>query len=101
MDAKFGPDGALYMLDYAGGFFSLHANQKLVRVTYKGGPATPNPDAAVARPARQNAEPRTMTFSSAKAGGVAWEWDFGDGSAPSKEADPTHTYAASAPTRRR
>lgn len=93
MDAKFGPDGALYMLDYGSGFFSLHANQKLVRVTYKGGPATPDPAAAVAQPARQNAEPRTMTFSSAKAGGVAWEWNFGDGSEPSTEATPTHTYA--------
>jgi glucose/arabinose dehydrogenase len=39
MDAKFGPDGALYMLDYAGGFFSLHENQKLIRITYQGGPA--------------------------------------------------------------
>ena len=37
MDAKFGPDGALYMLDYGGGFFSLHPNQKLIRVTYQGG----------------------------------------------------------------
>ena len=44
MDAKFGPDGALYLLDYAGGFFSLHPNQKLIRVTYQGGPATPGPE---------------------------------------------------------
>ncbi|MGW6504099.1 ThuA domain-containing protein [Nonomuraea angiospora] len=91
MDAKFGPDGALYMLDYAGGFFSLHANQKLIRVAYKGGPATPDPSLAVARPVRQS-DPRTMAFSSTKAGGVSWEWDFGDGSRPSKEANPTHSY---------
>ncbi|MFD0546649.1 family 16 glycoside hydrolase [Streptomyces mexicanus] len=38
-------------------------------------------------------KPRTVQFSAAKAGGVAWEWDFGDGSKPSHEADPTHTYA--------
>ena len=44
MDAKFGPDGALYMLDYAGGFFSLHPNQKLIRIAYQGGPATPVPE---------------------------------------------------------
>ena len=43
MDAKFGADGALYMLDYGGGFFTLHPNQKMVRVTYQGGPATPAP----------------------------------------------------------
>lgn len=93
MDAKFGPDGALYMLDYAGGFFSLDNNQKLVRITYQGGPATPNPQDAGARVTTRS-KPRTVAFSSAKAGGVAWEWNFGDGSRPSHEADPTHTYPA-------
>jgi hypothetical protein len=34
-----------------------------------------------------------MTFSGTKAGGVSWEWNFGDGSQPSREANPTHTYA--------
>ena len=93
MDAKFGPDGALYMLDYAGGFFSLDPNQKLVRVTYHGGPATPNPSDASGRAVAQS-KPRTIQFSAAKAGGVSWEWDFGDGSQPSHEANPTHTYAS-------
>jgi len=92
MDAKFGPDGALYMLDYAGGFFSLHPNQKLIRITYHGGPATPDPNDASARAIAQS-QPKTIGFSSAKAGGVAWEWDFGDGSPRSHEANPTHTYA--------
>ncbi|MFG3714260.1 ThuA domain-containing protein [Micromonospora sp. NPDC047730] len=92
MDAKFGPDGALYLLDYAGGFFSLHPNQKLIRIAYQGGPATPNPNHATARAVAQS-NPKTIAFSSAKAGGVAWEWNFGDGSAPSREANPTHTYA--------
>ncbi|MEU7877691.1 ThuA domain-containing protein [Microbispora bryophytorum] len=91
MDAKFGKDGALYMLDYAGGFFSLHPNQKLIRITYQGGPATPNPSLATVRPERQST-PKTVVFSHARAGGVKWEWDFGDGSKPSTEADPTHTY---------
>ncbi|MFJ8198262.1 ThuA domain-containing protein [Streptomyces sp. NPDC096152] len=93
MDAKFGPDGALYMLDYAGGFFSLDPNQKLVRVAYHGGPATPNPSDASGRPVAQS-KPRTIQFSAAKAGGIAWEWDFGDGSQPSHEPNPTHTYAS-------
>ncbi|MEU0570851.1 ThuA domain-containing protein [Nonomuraea sp. NPDC005983] len=92
MDAKFGPDGALYLLDYGSGFFSLHSNQKLIRITYHGGPATPNPSDAVARAVRQST-PKTVAFSNTKAGGVSWEWDFGDGSKPSKEANPTHTYA--------
>jgi glucose/arabinose dehydrogenase/PKD repeat protein/type 1 glutamine amidotransferase len=92
MDAKFGPDGALYMQDYGGGFFSLNSNQKLIRVTYHGGPATPNPSQAVVR-AVQDSTPKTIAFSSRKAGGLSWTWDFGDGSKPSNEANPTHTYA--------
>ncbi|TDC40121.1 DUF1080 domain-containing protein [Micromonospora sp. 15K316] len=92
MDAKFGPDGALYMLDYAGGFFSLHSNQKLIRIAYTGGPATPNPSDAGARAVAQS-DPKNVQFSSAKVGGVAWEWNFGDGSPASREANPTHRYA--------
>ncbi|GLH96676.1 ThuA domain-containing protein [Phytohabitans aurantiacus] len=91
MDAKFGRDGALYMLDYGGGFFSLHANQKLIRIAYQGGPATPNPNLATARSVSAS-QPRTVAFSGVAAGGVAWEWDFGDGSKVSTQANPTHTY---------
>jgi type 1 glutamine amidotransferase/PKD repeat protein len=92
MDAKFGPDGALYLLDYGGGFFTLDNNQKLIRVTYHGGPPTPNPSQAQVQ-AVQESTPKTIGFSSRKAGGLKWTWDFGDGSAPSNEANPTHTYA--------
>ena len=89
MDAKFGADGALYMLDYAGGFFSLHNNQKLIRINYTGGPATPEP-AAVVRASGD--DPMTYEFNGSRSGGVSWAWDFGDG-ATSTEANPTHTYA--------
>ncbi|WP_411072515.1 ThuA domain-containing protein [Streptomyces sp. cmx-4-25] len=41
MDWKFGPDGALYLLDYGRGFFTSDAKSALWRVTYKGGQATP------------------------------------------------------------
>ncbi|WP_432838100.1 ThuA domain-containing protein [Dactylosporangium sp. CA-092794] len=88
MDAKFGTDGALYMLDYGGGFFSLDPNQKLIRVTYQGGPATPVP--AATSVAVQNT-PLTYAFNGSRAGGVAWRWAFGDGGT-SDEANPRHTY---------
>lgn len=88
MDAKFGKDGALYLLDYAGGFFSLHANQKLVRVTYKGGP--PTPAVAASSVAVQN-KPLTVAFTGDRSGGVSHRWDFGDGTT-STEANPRHTY---------
>jgi glucose/arabinose dehydrogenase len=89
MDAKFGPDGALYMLDYGGGFFTLHPNQKLIRVTYQGGPATPAP--AASSTAVQN-NPLTIAFTGSRSGGVSYRWEFGDGGT-STEANPRHTYA--------
>ncbi|MGH3762477.1 ThuA domain-containing protein [Actinophytocola sp.] len=93
MDARFGPDGALYMLDYAGGFFSVDPNQKLIRVTYEGGPPTPLPDASSV--AVQN-KPLTYQFNGSRAGGVAYDWDFGDGKT-STEANPRHTYTRVGP----
>lgn len=89
MDAKFGPDGALYLLDYGGGFFSLHPNQKLIRITYTGGAPTPAP--AASSVAVQN-KPLTMAFNGSRSGGVSHRWEFGDG-ATSTEANPRHTYA--------
>ncbi|XLE00409.1 ThuA domain-containing protein [Streptomyces sp. 184] len=49
MDWKFGPDGALYVLDYGRGFFNADAQSALWRVTYKGGPATPLPEDLIAK----------------------------------------------------
>lgn len=89
MDAEFGPDGALYMLDYGSGFFTLDDRQKLIRVVYKGGPATPAP--AVRSYEVQN-KPLTIAFDGLRSGGVSHRWDFGDGTT-SNEANPRHTYA--------
>ncbi|MFI5937350.1 ThuA domain-containing protein [Actinoplanes sp. NPDC051494] len=89
MDAKFGADGALYLLDYGGGFFSLSPAQKLLKVSYKGGPATPAP--AATSVAVQN-KPLTYAFTGSRSGGVSYRWDLGDG-ATSTEANPRHTYA--------
>jgi Rib/alpha/Esp surface antigen-like repeat protein len=91
MDWKFGPDGALYVLDYGTGFFNASAKSALWRVTYKGGAPTPAPAASVTTTAQ--ATPMKMAFSSGKSGGVAYRWDFGDGTPPSHEANPTHYYA--------
>ncbi|WP_454086200.1 ThuA domain-containing protein [Georgenia sp. Marseille-Q6866] len=88
MDAEFGPDGALYLLDYGSGFFTLHENQKLIRIAYTGGPATPAPTALAAS---VQSSPLTVQFTGSRSGGVSWHWDFGDGST-STEADPQHTY---------
>jgi hypothetical protein len=34
-----------------------------------------------------------IQFSLGSSGGVSYEWDFGDGSATTTDAEPTHTYA--------
>jgi hypothetical protein len=91
MDWKFGPDGALYVLDYGTGFFNATARSALYRVTYKGGPPTPAPAATVTTTAQHT--PMKMAFSAGRSGGVSFRWDFGDGSPISREANPTHYYA--------
>ncbi|MFH8344523.1 ThuA domain-containing protein [Streptomyces sp. NPDC018045] len=52
MGWTFGPDGALYVLDYGRGFFTSDAKSALWRVTYTGGEPTPRP-ADLARPGRE------------------------------------------------
>lgn len=88
MDAKFGPDGALYLLDYGGGFFSLTDRQKLTRIAYTGGAPTPTPAGSGAS---VQSDPLTVAFTGGDSGGVSYAWDFGDGST-STEANPRHTY---------
>jgi Domain of Unknown Function (DUF1080)/PKD domain len=93
MDAKFGPDGALYMMDYGNGFFTLDPNQKLIKISYTGG--GPTPAATASNVAVQN-KPLTYAFNGSKAGGVAWKWEFGDGTT-STQANPRHTYTRTGP----
>jgi glucose/arabinose dehydrogenase/PKD repeat protein len=93
MDAKFGPDGALYMLDYGSGFFTVDANQKLIKISYTGGAATPTPGAS--NVAVQN-KPLTYAFNGSKSGGISYKWEFGDGTT-STQANPKHTYTRTGP----
>jgi glucose/arabinose dehydrogenase/type 1 glutamine amidotransferase len=88
MGAQFGPDGALYMIDYGGGFFSLTENQKLIRIAYKGGAPTPGPTATATS---VQGRPLTVAFTGERSGGVSYHWEFGDG-ATSDEPNPRHTY---------
>ena len=43
MGWTFGPDGALYVLDYGRGFFTSDPKSALWRITYQGGEPTPLP----------------------------------------------------------
>ncbi|WP_214409145.1 carbohydrate-binding protein [Sphaerisporangium fuscum] len=93
MDMAFGPDGALYVLDYGTG----GDNQALYRVEYIGG-ANRNPVAKASADKTSGPAPLAVTFSSAgssdpEGGALTYSWNFGDGGT-STAADPSHTYTA-------
>ncbi|MDH2430782.1 PQQ-dependent sugar dehydrogenase [Sphaerisporangium sp. TRM90804] len=91
MDMAFGPDGALYVLDYGTG----SNNQALFRIEYIGN-ANRNPIARAAADKTSGPAPLTVNFSSAgssdpEGGALSYSWNFGDGTT-STAANPTKTY---------
>ncbi|WP_416069904.1 PQQ-dependent sugar dehydrogenase [Streptomyces sp. ME03-5684b] len=96
MDMAFGPDGALYVLDYGTGYFNGDQNSALYRIEHVTGGRAPVAQAAASVTSGQ--APLTVSFSSAGSSdadgdALGHSWDFGDGST-SRQADPSHTYNA-------
>ncbi|MCX4515191.1 PQQ-dependent sugar dehydrogenase [Streptomyces sp. NBC_01619] len=97
MDMAFGPNGALYVLDYGTGYFSGDANSALYRIEYVGG-GNRSPVAKAAADRTSGQAPLTVAFSSTgssdpEGGALSYSWNFGDGST-STSAAPSHTYTA-------
>ena len=96
MDMEFGPDGALYVLEYGDGFFSENPDAQLARIDFVRGNYTPVPQVA-AEPTTGLA-PLTVAFSSAGTSDpngdpITYEWNFDmDGTVDSTEPNPTFTY---------
>ncbi|GAB4084736.1 hypothetical protein GCM10028784_13660 [Myceligenerans cantabricum] len=95
MDFDFGPDGALYVVDWGSGFGGNNDSSGVYRVNYVEG--DPAPIARASADVTDGLAPLTVEFSSEGTRHPAGEpitlqWTFGDGSAPSSEANPTHTY---------
>lgn len=91
MDMAFGPDGALYVLDYGTGA----NNQALWRIEYKGS-TNRNPIAKATATPTSGGRPLTVAFSSAgssdpEGGALSYRWTFGDGGT-STQANPSYTY---------
>ncbi|QNE21878.1 carbohydrate-binding protein [Kribbella qitaiheensis] len=91
MDMAFGPDGALYVLDYGTG----SNNQALWRIEYLGS-QNRNPIAKASGNPTSGGRPLTVTFSSAgssdpEGGALTYRWTFGDGGT-STQANPTYTF---------
>ncbi|MFE6999816.1 PQQ-dependent sugar dehydrogenase [Streptomyces griseus] len=96
MDMTFGPDGALYVLDYGTGYFNGDANSAVYRIEYVTDGRAPLAKATANRTSGQ--APLAVAFSSAGTSDpdgdpLTYAWKFGDG-ATSTAANPSHTYTA-------
>ncbi|GGW99100.1 glycosyl hydrolase [Streptomyces malachitofuscus] len=94
MDLAFGPDGALYVLDYGTGYFNGDANSALYRIEHVTGGRAPVAQAKA--DTTSGTAPLTVGFSSAGTSdpdgdALRYAWTFGDGGT-STAADPSHTY---------
>nr|WP_230686530.1 ThuA domain-containing protein [Catellatospora vulcania] len=96
MDMEFGPDGALYVLDYGTSWFGGDANSALYRIEYARAGRPPVALAAADR--TSGAAPLAVTFSSAgtydpDGNPFTYAWDFDtDGTVDSTAANPSFTY---------
>ncbi|AXG81230.1 ThuA domain-containing protein [Streptomyces paludis] len=94
MDMEFGPDGALYVLDYGLSWFGGDEHSALYRIENVTGGRSPI--AAVTADKTSGKAPLKVTFSSAgthdpDGDPLTYAWDFGDGGT-STEANPTYKY---------
>jgi glucose/arabinose dehydrogenase/type 1 glutamine amidotransferase len=95
--ADFGPDGALYVLEYAG-FFNGSPDTRLARVEYRGAQTGLSPVARASSTPDSGPTPLNVAFSSAGSndpdgGPITYAWDFdGNGTTDSTAANPSFTY---------
>ncbi|MFC7220173.1 PQQ-dependent sugar dehydrogenase [Streptomyces polyrhachis] len=100
MDLEFGPDGALYVLEYGDGYFSENPDAKLSRIDYIGPGGNHAPRVKVAADPASGPAPLAVGFSSAGTSDpdgdrLSYAWDFdGDGDTDSTKASPSYTYTA-------
>jgi cytochrome c len=98
MDLKFGPDGALYLIEWGSGFGGDNADSAVYRIDYVQGNRPPIARASADR--TNGPAPLSVRFSadgSRDPDGtpITYAWDFeSDGTADSTEPNPTHTYPA-------
>lgn len=98
INAEFGPDGSLYVLDYGSGSFSGDAFSAVYRIDHVQG--TRNPVAEASADRVSGPAPLLVKFSSAGSsdpdgGPISFAWDFNaDGTIDSTEPNPSFTYNA-------
>ena len=95
-EMEFGPDGALYVIDWGSGFNGNNLDSGIYRIEYTKGLRRPIAHAE----ATPDAGPTPLTVQFSSAGSVdpegtslTYAWDFdGNGTTDSTLANPTHTY---------
>ncbi|MFI7035028.1 ThuA domain-containing protein [Microbispora rosea] len=96
MDMKFGPDGALYLIEWGSGFGGDNADSGVYRIEYTKGVRPPIASATADK--TDGPLPLTVQFSSEgsrdpEGKAITYAWDFdGDGTTDSTEANPSFTY---------
>ncbi|SNS45338.1 Glucose/arabinose dehydrogenase, beta-propeller fold, partial [Streptosporangium subroseum] len=96
MDMKFGPDGALYLIEWGSGFGGNNTDSGIYRIDYTRGNRAPVAQAKADK--TSGPAPLTVNFSSAGSADpdgtpLTYAWDFdGNGSVDSTEANPSRTY---------
>ncbi|MBB5869262.1 glucose/arabinose dehydrogenase [Allocatelliglobosispora scoriae] len=94
MDMEFGPDGALYLIEWGTGFGGNNADSGIYRIDYIAGDRAPI--AVAAGTPTSGPTPLTVNFSSAGSRdpdglAITYAWTFGDGGT-STAANPSHVY---------
>ncbi|MEU2110240.1 ThuA domain-containing protein [Streptomyces sp. NPDC019507] len=94
MDMSFGPDGALYVLDYGTAWFGGDEHSALYRIENATGGRSPVAEATANKTSGK--APLKVAFSSAgttdaDGDALTYHWDFGDGGT-STAANPAYTY---------
>ncbi len=98
VDMEFGPDGALYVLEYGDGYFAQNPDAQLSRIDFVGPGGNHSPVPVIEADPTAGQSPLTVEFSGAGSSDpdgdrVKYAWDFeGDGRVDSREVSPTHTY---------
>ncbi|GAB3420435.1 ThuA domain-containing protein [Flindersiella endophytica] len=98
MDFDFGPDGALYLIEWGSGFGGNNDTSGVYRIDYVKGNRSPIAQAAADR--TSGSVPLTVQFSGAGSRDpdgqpITYAWDFdSNGTVDSTAANPSYTYAS-------
>nr|WP_211239716.1 ThuA domain-containing protein [Jiangella gansuensis] len=93
---QWGPDGALYLIEWGSGFGGDNADSGVYRIDYVQG--TRAPVARIAADPLNGPVPLEVTFDGSasidpEGGPITYAWDFdGDGTTDSTDQEATHTY---------